>query len=112
MNCDLLIISQVLVKVVSKFKFANCKQITAIKLVMSLVVIAGKHCKINTEINIENIPLLLSKSSSKRSNTVIGMMKDKATIFYKLTFIKKVYIIVWTFCLVLQRLCLLRKFCS
>ena len=81
MNCDLLILSQILVKVVPKFKFVNGKQITVIKSVISLAVIAGKHCKINAEISIENISLLLSKSSLKRSKTVIDKMKDKATIF-------------------------------
>ena len=45
--------------------------------------IAGKHCEIDVEIVKENIPLLLSKTSLKRCNTILDMSNDKATIFLK-----------------------------
>ena len=43
----------------TKFKFVDGRQVTTIKRVVFLTEIAGKHCKINAEI--ENIPLLLRK---------------------------------------------------
>ena len=45
--------------------------------------IAGKHCEIDVEIIKENIPLLLSKTSLKRCNTILDMNNDKGTIFGK-----------------------------
>ena len=65
----------------TKFKFGDGRQVTAIKRIIFPVVIAGKHCKINAEIVKENIPLLLSKRSLKKCDTIIDMINDKAIIF-------------------------------
>ena len=45
--------------------------------------IVGKHCEIDVEIVKGNIPLLLSKTSLKKCNTILDMNNDKATIFGK-----------------------------
>ena len=49
-------------------------------LVIVLIVIANKHCKVNAEIVLENIPLLLSKTYLKKCGT-INMNDNTATIF-------------------------------
>ena len=67
----------------TKFKFGDGKQVTASKIVTLPVYIAGKHCEIHVEIVKENIPLLLSKTSLKKCNTILDMNNDKAMIFGK-----------------------------
>ena len=51
--------------------------------VIFAVVIADKNCKIKAEIVNENTPLLLSKSSLKKAQTVIDLDNDKAMILVK-----------------------------
>ena len=65
------------------FKFGDGRKVQSTMRVIFPVMLAGKYCKINTEIVDENIPLLLSKSSLKRCQTNINMCHDKASIFNK-----------------------------
>ena len=67
----------------TKFKLGDEKQVSAIKRVFFSACIAGKVCKIEAEIVKENIPLLLSKSSLKRCETIIDMNNDKVIISNK-----------------------------
>ena len=65
------------------FKFGDGWKVQAFTWVVFPVLIAGKHCKISSAIVVNNIPLLLSKSSLKKCKTVFNMNDDKATILDK-----------------------------
>ena len=49
----------------ASFKFSDGRKVQALKRVVFPLLTAGKHCKIGAEIVVQNIPLLLSKSSLK-----------------------------------------------
>ena len=69
------------------FKFGDGRQVKSQKRARIPVQIGYKSCLIEMEIVKENIPLLLSKSSLKKAETVLDMKIDQAVMFEKrLTF--------------------------
>ena len=76
------------------------------------VVIADKKCKIKAEIVKEIIPLLLSKSSLKKAQTVIDLDNDKASILGKeIIFINSLAVITVLTFLHQVVVVILKKFC-
>ena len=65
------------------FKFGDGRNVKSKEIIIFPVVTADKNCKINVEILKENIQLSLSKSSLKKTQTVIDLDRDKATILGK-----------------------------
>ncbi|ESP02026.1 hypothetical protein LOTGIDRAFT_157157 [Lottia gigantea] len=64
-----------------EFKFGDGVSKQSMKYVNIPVKIAGVYCNIDTEVVEADIPLLLSKESLKRANTVFDLAHDKASIF-------------------------------
>ena len=61
------------------FKFGDGRNVKSKEIIIFPVVTADKNCKIKVEILKENIQLSLSKSSLKKTQTVIDLDRDKAT---------------------------------
>ena len=61
--------------------FGDGRKVQPVKRVVFQVLLAGNHCQVSAEIVVENMPLLLHKSSLKKCRTVLNMNDDKATIF-------------------------------
>ena len=71
----------------ASFKFGDSRQMKSQKRARIPAQIGDKSCLIEMEIVKENIPLLLSKSSLKKAETVLDMEMDQAVTFGKrLTF--------------------------
>ena len=65
------------------FKFGDGKTVNLFQRVEIPVDIAGMNCRIETEVVPANIPLLLSKISLKRANTLLNLNNDSAIMFNK-----------------------------
>ena len=63
------------------FRFGDSSQVKAVKNVVIPAVIGGKKCKISTDVVDLELPLLLSKASLKKANTVINLNDDEAVMF-------------------------------
>lgn len=63
------------------FKFGDGKVVHSFKRATIPAVIGNTHCKIDTEIVKADIPLLLSKSSLKKAETILDIKHDKAHMF-------------------------------
>ena len=66
-----------------QFKFGDGRQVSSEKNVTIPAVIAGKPCKISTEVVDADLPLLLSKESLKKAEAVLNLKDDKAMMFGK-----------------------------
>ncbi|ESO99635.1 hypothetical protein LOTGIDRAFT_173644 [Lottia gigantea] len=64
-----------------EFNFGDGVSKQSMKYVNIPVKIAGVYCNIDTEVVEADIPLLLSKESLKRANTVLDLAHDKASMF-------------------------------
>ena len=64
------------------FKFGDGRNVKSKEIIFP-VLTGDKNCKIKVEIRKENIQLSLSKSSLKKTQTVIDLDRDKATILGK-----------------------------
>ena len=67
----------------TSFKFGDGRQVKSQKRARIPAQIENKSCLIEMEIVKENIPLLLSKSSLKKAETVLDMKIDQAVMFGK-----------------------------
>ena len=63
------------------FKFGNGKRVKSYMKATIPAQIGDTRCTIETEVVNVELPLLLSKESLKRANTVLDMSNDKATMF-------------------------------
>ena len=80
-NLDDSLLNQVEIRKSNKvFKFGDGHQVT-LSSVKIPAQIDKKNCSINTEIVDENIPLLLSKTSLKKANTVLNLSNDEIKMF-------------------------------
>ena len=94
------------------FKFGDGRKVKSMESVIFPVVIADKKCKIKAEIVKEIIPLLLSKSSLKKTQTVIDLDNDKASILGKeIIFINPLAVITVLTFLHQVVVVILKKFC-
>ena len=66
-----------------KFRFGDGNVVLSDRKVTIPAKIGSKICKIETEVVKADIPLLLSKDSLKRADTVLNLKTDKATMFGK-----------------------------
>ena len=80
-NLDDSLLNQLEIRKSNKvFKFGDGHQVT-LSSVKIPAQIDKKTCSINTEIVDENIPLLLSKTSLKKANTVLNLSNDEIKMF-------------------------------
>ena len=81
-NLDDSLLNQVEITKSNKvFKFGDSHQVTSLSSVKMPAQIGQKNCFTNTETVDENIPLLLSKTSLKKANTVLNLSNDEIKMF-------------------------------
>lgn len=64
-----------------QFKFGDGVEVKSIENIMIPALIGNTSCNISTEVVNCDIPLLLSKDSLKKANTVLNLSNDSATMF-------------------------------
>lgn len=65
------------------FKFGDGAQVTSVKNVVFPANLGSKKCMISSEVVDCDLPLLLSKETLKKADTVLNLRKDEATMFGK-----------------------------